>query len=178
MSVPDLLTINKESVRMVLASVSITQTLIPEPYRLYNGNARGVLDHPTGLCVAPEGKLFVANNSKSQVFQGQLHYPVDVSEVNGSLKNPQGLSHLNNVLYVTDTGNKTVAYLPLSSSVFLKPSGMKVSELRLALEERKIPTTGLQKKSMVVSAGNNSRSSDIVRPNFEIVRPILQYGQT
>ena len=55
MSVPDLLTINKESVRMVLAGVSyITQTLIPEPYRLYKGNARGVLDHPTGLCIVPE----------------------------------------------------------------------------------------------------------------------------
>lgn len=64
-SVPDLLTI-KESVRMVLASVShITQTLIPEPYRLYKGNARGVLNNPTGLCIAPEGKLFVADNSKS-----------------------------------------------------------------------------------------------------------------
>ena len=150
MSVPDLLTINKESVRMVLVGVSyITQTLIPEPYRLYKGNARGVLDHPTGLCIAPEGKLFVADNSKSRVFQGRLHYPVDVSEVNGSLKNPQGLSYLNNVLYVADTGNKRVAYLPLSSSVFLKPSSMKVSELRLALEERQIPTTGLQKKSMV-----------------------------
>jgi len=42
MSVPDLLTINEESVHMVVASVShITQTLIPEPYRLYKGNTRG-----------------------------------------------------------------------------------------------------------------------------------------
>lgn len=82
MLVPDLLTINKESVRVLLASVPrITQTLIPEPYRLYKGNARGVVDHPTGLCIAPEGKLFVADNSKSRVFQGRLHYPVDVSEV-------------------------------------------------------------------------------------------------
>ena len=150
MSVPDLLTINKESVRMLLASVSrITQTLIPEPYRLYKGNARGVLDHPTGLCIAPEGKLFVADNSKSRVFQGRLHYPVDVSEINGSLKNPQGLAYLNNVLYVADTGNERVAYLPLSSSVFLKPNSMKVSELRPVLEERQIPTAGLQKKDMV-----------------------------
>ena len=53
MSVPDLLTINKESVYMVLASVSyITQTLIPEPYRLYNGDTRGLLDHATGLYIA------------------------------------------------------------------------------------------------------------------------------
>ena len=83
------------------------------------------------------------------MFQGQLHYPVDVSEVNGSLKNPQGLAYLNDVLYAADTGNKRVAYLPLSSFVFLKPSSMKVSELRLALEDRQIPTAGLQKKGMV-----------------------------
>ena len=30
----------------------------------------------------------------------------------------------------------------------------------------------------VTSAGNNSRSSDIVRPNFENVRPISHYDQT
>lgn len=150
MSVPDLLAINKESVRELLGSVShITQTLIPEPYCLYKGNATGVIDHPTGLCIAPEGKLYVADNSKSWVFQGRLHYPVDVSEVNGNLKNPQGLAYLNNVLYAADTGNKRVEYLPLSPSVFLKPKSMKMSELRPALEARQIPAAGLQKKAMV-----------------------------
>lgn len=155
MSVPDLLTINKESVRMVVAGVSyITQTLIPEPYRLYKGNARGVLDHPTGLCIVPEGKLFVADNSKSRVFQGRLHYPVDVSEVNGSLKNPQGLSYLNNVLYVADTGNKRVAYLPLSSSVFLKPSSMKVSELRQPLKRDRFLQLVSRKKVWLLASMN------------------------
>ena len=141
MSVPDLLAINKESVCELLGSVSyITQTLITEPYRLYKGNATGVINHPTGLCIAPEGKLYVAYNSKSWVFQGRLHYPVDVSEVNGNLKSPQGLPYLNNVLYAADTGNKRVAYLPLSPSMFLKPKSMKISELWSALETRQIPT--------------------------------------
>lgn len=141
MSVPNLLTINKESVHVLLAGVPhITQTLIPEPYRLYKRNARGVLEHPAGLCIAPEGKLFVANNSKSQVFQGRGKWEFEES---------QGLAYLKNVLYVADTGNKRVAYLPLSSSVFLKPDSMKVSELRTVLEERQIPTAGLQKKDMV-----------------------------
>ena len=31
---------------------------------------------------------------------------------------------------------------------------------------------------LVTSAGNNSRSSDIVRPNFENVRPISHYDRT
>ena len=95
MSVPNLLAINKESVSELLGSVShITQTLIPEPYRLY----KGVISHPTGICIAPDGKLYVADNSKSRVFQGQLHYKVDDSQVHGNLKDPQGPAYLNNVL--------------------------------------------------------------------------------
>ena len=32
--------------------------------------------------------------------------------------------------------------------------------------------------NMTISAGNNSRSSDIVRPNFENVRPTSHYDRT
>ena len=39
-------------------------------------------------------------------------------------------------------------------------------------------TSGFLLGQTYSSAGNNSRSSDIVRPNFEIVRPILPYGRT
>ena len=74
---------------------------------------------------------------------------MDVGEVNGNLKKPQGLAYLNNVLYAADTGNKRVAYLPLSPSVFLKPKSMKTCKLRPALEARQIPAAGLQKKAMV-----------------------------
>lgn len=62
MSFPDLLTVNKESVWAVVTSVlRVVQTLIPEPFRLHKENARGVIEHPTGLCVATDGKLFKAN---------------------------------------------------------------------------------------------------------------------
>lgn len=101
MSVPDLLIINRESVRGVLREAKLTvQTLIPEPFRLYKGNARGVLSHPTGLCIAHEGKLLICDHSKSRLFQGRLRYPVDVSELSSNLKNPNGVAFHNGVAYV------------------------------------------------------------------------------
>ena len=89
MSILDLLTINKGSVRAVVTSVpGVVQTLILEPFRLYKGNARCVIEHPTGLCVARDGKFFVADHAKSCVFQGRLHYPVDVSKLGVKFKEP------------------------------------------------------------------------------------------
>jgi hypothetical protein len=126
----------------------VVQTLIPEPFRLYKGNAR-VIEHPTGLCITTEGRFFVSDNSKCRVFQGRLHYPVDVSELGTNLKNPQGFSVVNDVLYVADTGNKRVAYIPLSSSVFFKPNAMRVDDLRQALNERGISMNRMPKKELL-----------------------------
>lgn len=182
MSVPDLLTINKESVRAVVTSVPrVVQTLIPEPFRLYKRNARGVIEHPTGLCVATDGKFFVADHAKSCVFQGRLHYPVDVSEIGANLKNPQGLAIVCNVLYVADKGNKRVAYIPQSLSVFLKPNVMKVDELRQVLNDRGISTNEMQKKQLMdclkrwISDEQRTHDVNLVKKfsSLAINRPIL-----
>jgi len=73
MSVHDLLAINKESACELFGSVSyITQTL------------RGVINHPTGKrknLKTKKGKLYVADNSKTPVFQGWLLYLVDFIDV-------------------------------------------------------------------------------------------------
>ncbi len=150
MSVPDLLIINKESVRAILREVKHTvQTLIPEPFRLYKGNARGVLSHPTGLCIAPQGKLLICDHSKSRLFQGRLHYPVDVSELSSNLKNPNGVACLNSVVYVADTGNNRVAFLIQNPGVLFRPNNMRVDDLRQRLEERGVPSRNLNKKELV-----------------------------
>ena len=79
----------------------------------------------------------------------QIALPVDVSEVGTNLKNPQGLAVVNDVLYVADTGNRRVAYIPLCSSVFFKPNSMKVDDLRQALNKRGISTNRMLKKELV-----------------------------
>lgn len=129
--------------------VCSVQTLIPEPFRLYKGNARGVLTHPTGLCIAPEGKLLICDHSKSRLFQGRSHYPVDVSELSSNLKNPNGVAFLNSVAYVADTGNNRVAFLIQKPGVFFRPNNMKVDDLKQRLEERGIQSRNLNKKDLV-----------------------------
>ena len=150
MSGPDLLIINRESVRGVLHEAKLTvQMLIPEPFRLYKGNATGVLSHTTGLCIAPEGKLLICDHSKSRLFQGRLHYPVDVSELSSNLKNPNGVAFLNGVAYVADTGNSRVAFLIQKPGVLFRPNNMKVDDLKQQLEERGIQSRNLNKKDLV-----------------------------
>ena len=130
--------------RGVLREAKLTvQTLIPEPFRLYKGNARGVLSHPTGLCIAPEGKLLICDHSKSRLLQGRLHYPVDVSELSSNLNNPNG------VAYVADTGNNRVAFLIQKPGVLFRPNNMKVDDLKQRLEERGIQSRNLNKKDLV-----------------------------
>ena len=168
MSVPDLLIINKESVRAVLREVKhIVQTLIPEPFRLYKGNTRGVLSHPTGLCIAPQGKLLICDHSKSKLFQGRLHYPVDVSELGSNLKNPNGVAYLNSVVYVADTGNNRVAFLVQNPGVLFRPNNMRVDDLRQRLEERGIPSRNVNKKELVKRM-NNWIKTEQRRNNIDI----------
>ena len=60
---------------------SVVETIVPEKYRLYDGNKTGVLQNSTEVCVGPHGAIFVADTTKGKVFSARLHYPVDVSEV-------------------------------------------------------------------------------------------------
>ena len=107
------------------------------------------MSHPTGLCIAPEGKLLICDHSKSRLFQGRLHYPVDVSELSSNLKNPNGVALLNGVAYVADTGNNRVAFLIQKPSVLFRPNNMKVDDLKQRLEERGIQSRNLNKKGLV-----------------------------
>jgi len=122
MFIESMLLIAKPSVREVIRKVpALVQTVIPETFRLYEGNAKGLLENPTGICVCDHRNLFITDNKKSRLFLARLHYPVDVTEVSKSLKSPNGVAYTSGVVFVTDTGNKRVAYKAVGSAVFLEP---------------------------------------------------------
>ena len=52
-----------EGVRNVFAHKVgfIIETIIPEKYRVYEGNKKGVLTNPTAMCSGPNGILFIAD---------------------------------------------------------------------------------------------------------------------
>lgn len=137
MSVESMLMIAKPTVRDVLCKVThLVQTIIPETFRLFKGNSKGVLKNPTGICIGEHGSLFITDNNKSRLMTARLHYPVDLTEVSKSLKNPNGVAFINGVVFVADTGNRRVAYKAVGPSVFLSPKKMKISELRSELAKR------------------------------------------
>lgn len=84
MSVEAMLVIAKPSVRDIIRQIP----RLVQPFRLYKGNAKGVLVNPTGICVADHGSLFITDNKKSCLFLARLHYPVEITEVSKSLRSP------------------------------------------------------------------------------------------
>jgi len=153
MSVEAMLLIAKPSVRDIIRQIPrLVQTVIPEPFRLYKGNAKGVLVNPTGICVADHGSLFITDNKKSCLFLARLHYPVEITGVSKSLKSPNGVIYVNGVVFVADTGNGRLAYKATLSSVFIEPKKMKIDELRIQVEERNIPTVAEARKKELVGA--------------------------
>ena len=69
MDVDTVIEICSPEVRKGLQRVSwIVQTLVPEVYRLYDGNKEGVLSSPVSVCPASWGTLFVADKEKGKVF--------------------------------------------------------------------------------------------------------------
>ena len=153
MSVESMLLIAKPSVRDVIREVPLlVQTIIPETFRLYKGNSKGLIANPTGVCVGDHGSLFITDNKKSSLFLARLHYPVDVTEISKALKHPNGVAYSSGIVFVADTGNERVAYKATGSSVFIDPNKMKVVDLRAQLHARHIQVHASAKKNDLVKA--------------------------
>ena len=153
MSVESMLLIAKPSVRDVIREVPLlVQTIIPETFRLYKGNSKGLIANPTGVCVGDHGSLFITDNKKSSLFLARLHYPVDVTEISKALKHPNGVAYSSGIVFVADTGNERVAYKATGSSVFIDPNKMKVVDLRAQLRARHIQVHASAKKNDLVKA--------------------------
>lgn len=68
MDVDSILEISSAAVRQIIQSEAgvITNTLIPEKFRLYDGNKRGILTNPSSVCTRPPGQLFLVDSSKGK----------------------------------------------------------------------------------------------------------------
>ena len=185
MSVESMLMIAKPSVRDVIRKVPLlVQTIIPETFRLYKGNSKGLIENPTGVCVGDHGSLFITDNKKSRLFLACLDYPVDVTEVSKSLKHPNGVAYTSGIVFVADTGNRREVYKAIGSSVFINPNKMKVVDLRAQLDARHIQVHATAKRNDLVKAmtkwvqdqrrGINYSVSDLNKLplNKEIMKPL------
>ena len=104
MDVDSMLEISSAPVRQIIQTNvdTITDTLIPEKFRLHEGNKKGVLTNPSTVCLGPRGQLFLVDSYKGQLFSARLHYPVGVTEICSSLRMPLAVANRQGVVYVAE----------------------------------------------------------------------------
>ena len=99
----------------------IVQTLVPEVYRLYDGNKEGVLKSPVSVCPASWGTLLVTDKEKGKILSARLHYPVDVVEIVSGLSCPVAITYRHGLLLIADVGKQPIPCSDLTGDHFLNP---------------------------------------------------------
>ena len=185
MDVDTVVEICSPEVRKGLQRVNwIVQTLVPEVYRLYDGNKEGVLKSPVSVCPASWGTLLVADKEKGKILSARLHYPVDVVEVVTGLSCPVAITYSHGLLLIADVGKQRIVCSDLTGDHFLNPDKMTVKQLRKALKDRQLLPPGnnskkgeLQKalKSWMDANSSNDRDGQTKLHTVEIVnKPTIQ----
>ena len=128
----------------------IVQTLVPEVYRLYDGNKEGVLKIPVSVCPASWGTLLVADKEKGKILSAHLHYPVDVVEIVSGLSCPVAITYRHGMLLIADVGKQPILCTDLTGDHILNPEKMTVKQLRKALKDRRL-----------LPPGNNSKKGEL-----------------
>ena len=125
-----MLKISDHTVRNVVSTGApyITETLIPEKYRLYEGNKKGAVSSPSSICFASPGTFLFTDSREGKLYSARLHYPVDVVELSSSLCTPLGVAFKYGVVYIVDNGNSRIAYCDLSGKIVYDPARPTVKE--------------------------------------------------
>ena len=140
MDVNSMLEISSEVVRNTIKDKVkfITNTIIPERFRVYEGNKRGILQNPTAVCLGPYGSIYIADTGKGKLFSSRLHYPVDVTEICASLNCPLDIAYKDGGIYIAEYGAGRVSCVDMDNSLIYNPSKMNVRQLKRALEKLKL----------------------------------------
>lgn len=140
MDVDSMLEISSEVVRNTIKDKVkfLTNTIIPERFRVYEGNKRGILQSPTAVCIGPYGSIYIADTGKGKLFSSRLHYPVDVNEICASLNCPLDIAYKDGGIYIAEYGARRLSCVDIDYSLIYNPSKMNVSQLKRALEKLKL----------------------------------------
>ena len=144
-----MLEISSKSVRDVVSHCSfITQTIIPEVYRVYDGNKKGVIGAPTVICNGGQGSLFIADINGG-LYSARLHYPVDVCEIEKGLSMPLGIAHSKGVLYVAENGKGKIRVIDTVGNTVYNPNLLTVKDLKSVLRNLGVSFTASATKDVL-----------------------------
>ena len=119
---------------VVSAAKSLTQTLIPEVYRLYDGNKPGTLGAPVSICSGTWEMFLIADKEKGKIFTARLHYPVDVGVCLSGLDIPISITYVEGLLFIIESGQHRIACFDFTGKNLLNPDRMTVKQLQDALK--------------------------------------------
>ena len=118
----------------------VTATLLPEPYWIWQGNVKGIVQRPVSVAVGPFGTILVLDQGQAQnkgrLLKARLHYPANVEVIAENLQSPLDVHYMNGTAFVTET--RGICYCDLSNKATISPKRMGKRELFAFADEKGI----------------------------------------
>ena len=130
MAVEPIVRLSRPEVIEVLSKVSlVVHTLVPEKYRFWASNQKGVCCHPVAICPGPLGSVLALDydfdTSCSRLLKIRLHQPAEVAELQNGLKDSRDLCFSRGVAYIAERGNACIRFEDLNGKVRLNPNSLR-----------------------------------------------------
>ena len=148
MAVEPIIRLTRPEVLKVLEDVKfVVHTIVPEQYRFWKSNQRGVCPHPIAVSEGPTGSILALDynfeTGLSRLLTIRLHQPADVSVVRDGLKDARNLCFINGIAFLCERGKSTISFVDFEGKVKISTKSLKRrAELLRHLEALSLPTDG------------------------------------
>ena len=148
MAVEPIIRLTRPEVLKVLEDVKfVVHTIVPEQYRFWKSNQRGVCPHPIAVSEGPTGSILALDynfeTGLSRLLTIRLHQPADVSVVRDGLKDARNLCFIDGIAFLCERGKSTISFVDFEGKVKISTKSLKQrAELLRHLEALSLPTDG------------------------------------
>ena len=114
MTVEPIIRLTRPEVLKVLEEVKfVVHTILPEQYRFWKSNQRGVCPRPIAVSNGPTGSIlaldFNFETGLSKLLTIRLYQPADVSVVRDGLKDARNLCFIDGIAFLCERGKSTIS---------------------------------------------------------------------
>ena len=148
MAVEPIIRLTRPEVLKVLEDVKfVVHTIVPEQYRFWKSNQRGICPHPIAVSEGPTGSILALDynfeTGLSRLLTIRLHQPADVSVVRDGLKDARNLCFIDGIAFLCERGKSTISFVDFEGKVKISTKSLKRrAELLRHLEALSLPTDG------------------------------------
>ena len=114
MAVEPIIRLTPPEVLKVLEEVKfVVHTILPEQYRFWKSNQRGVCPRPIAVSNGPTGSILALDcnfeTGLSKLLTIRLYQPADVSVVRDGLKDARNLCFIDGIAFLCERGKSTIS---------------------------------------------------------------------